>query len=1614
MADNLQITNPTGGMDKDSDYNYVDQNDYTDAINIRHITRDGNTTGDAETVYGNEFAWDSYVSGTNLVAAQNKYVRISIDATSNVNVDVTFYTSQNGVAISTGTTFAVLAGNIDQSITNCVFQMDADLTAGGYGLVTELSRDLVDTNTGSVVVEIGAGGTYTGIDWIIAFSDAAVTQSEVVQEAIPITYTGENIAIGSTDLLGNLFTFWTTRTTLPETRKVVGASNATPIVIIENEAHGLQDGDEVIIQGVPTNTNANGKWIVDVDPVLSNVYTLVGSAGNGTAESTISTITAQVGTGYCFITTSGAHGLVVGNEVYIVGVGGTTTANGLHNVVAVFSSTEFVIDVAAVGAYTSGGTAFRVSGAIHDANGYGEIWHAEKDNTDDTWDAVRLLGSVQFGFSTLKQIDCVAEINSGRTEIYFTDDYNFPRVFYYTGAYTEDGALNINGAGPNIYTYNDLDAQLNLFQYAPDVTIDLSQLQSGGSLESGNWRYLLRFSADDVNYTTFTQPSGLINVFSSDIGLPTGIRGDAPLTNTPKVNVIEASGIPTFFEYAELVGVHYVDGGVEVFSIKRNALDGSGSVTFYHYGSETTITNLDTAEIFEQRPDIQTALNILALDQRLLLANTTSMEDPDLTDWATAISYTVERAILDTTPTVGYGGEPVFGEYQNPENVENRVGYMINETYRFGIRLKYRDTDTWTAPYYIADITMNTANGLTDLSITDLSTPVNPPTLATSPNPYVIYPQFGSPDYGFVLPNGKTVREEFDKIEFVRVERNDNNKTILATGLAMLALDDGAGTFSTDPACLTQAAASAIYLTPSATYTGTSTERRLLYCMFPDTLLGGIDLELQSGDQVINVGNPTYQFLKKVALSGAGTRFDAVAAELYGDSVATDGTAEVVGVDALVYNAGTSIFSLSGNDYDPASNSAFNYASYYIAVDTELTDVNGVADYGIYYIQYYRPRANQYGGIETTRYITTGIIEDISTDTSFLPVYNVYGGDVFTQKATFMQTYTASAARYGQAVGFYAQNAVNSQMRQMGDDGSNEVALPRGNDPDDDWDVRINETGDYRNRELRAYDRGYNAQFLLGNEKGFDSNDTQIIDFPTRMWYSEVKPANSLLDNYRVFLPLQYKDLATSNGEILSLKGVNGELYTLQPRAFMRQFYNARATIEGGEDTSTIILGSTTVFSQDGRVISTRGTKHKWSVVKGRSSSGYDTLYWINSELKNAMKFDAGGTATVSEIKKMKSFFANNLTWADLVFTPADNFGIHGVWSERYGEVLWTIRANAVSSLPAWDVAASGGYSFGTAVTYSSGTPLSQRNFEQTGEIYTYKNVSAGNSAAPTDDTVWEHVAHTDPSYYNEYTVSYSELKDKWESFRSHKPTIYFQYKDLILSTRPLSNRGFVYEHDREFVCRWYEYVGEFQLTGSSITKDADTYTVVGVGTAFTTELQVGWEILDNSSPVASRYVIRSIESDTELTIDDYYILNYGLPSQETVGDAFTSAITFTRIYYPTQIEDAHLTPVVNLQAVISKIFEAQQYLIDEPPYRVDYTTPDHISYLDEDEFEQRNGLFVAPVKNDSTSNGLNSGDTSRLYGKWMLNKVAMRYLLYNKLFNFTTKVRYLHRMFNR
>ena len=115
---------------------------------------------------------------------------------------------------------------------------------------------------------------------------------------------------------------------------ITDATNASPIVIT-SAAHGLNNGDQVQIEGVGGNTAANGQFIVT--SVTANTFSLIGTAGNGNYTASTGTwtkfnpITDATNKSPIVITSNG-HGLRNGDRVRIQGVGGNEAANGIFTV----------------------------------------------------------------------------------------------------------------------------------------------------------------------------------------------------------------------------------------------------------------------------------------------------------------------------------------------------------------------------------------------------------------------------------------------------------------------------------------------------------------------------------------------------------------------------------------------------------------------------------------------------------------------------------------------------------------------------------------------------------------------------------------------------------------------------------------------------------------------------------------------------------------------------------------------------------------------------------------------------------------------------------------------------------------------------------------------------------------------------------------------------------------------------------------------------------------------------------------------------------------------------------------------------------------------------------
>ena len=645
----LQKIIPLGGLDKDNTCEYLREGDYVNAKNIRHITTD-TASGQAHIpIKGNKF-----VFSLPDITTQRKVWRFYTEQKNDIaelsflhpngNIFGTIYYNN-----STSTSFPILLNRNTTIFSQYAFLITAfqNFTFISFSYVVTDATPLAEK--GYIDMWFNA---IPAIDWVLSAIIQGTTtsiQTAITQESYDISLIGKPQIIGGSDLLGDVYLF-----SAPPKRD--------PITL------------EVTITGIAMNTNPVSIPDYIVYPTATGVYEL---------------------------TTDVPHGLTSGEE-FIISCPLQQQLNGTW-VADVVSPTQVILT-----SYYSNflpHTPPIKATFLRNQRCIGEIGVAEKDINTDIWNYTRLLRSKEWNFWTKKQPDIYVERNAEKDSIYWTDNYNVPRVMYYEKPFITDGAIKaINPKGT--YHYSTIADETRLLLANPNTKITFSQqYQSGGHLASGNWRYSFRFLTNELVGTEWSDLTNPINVFTSDTnGNPLNIIGDAPNKKTSKINELKITGIPAgCFEYIELAGINYVGDAVEGYIISRIPLNStSTSILLTHSGNETDIRNLDLSTLSTKNISIATAKNISVIDKRMVLSNLTLSQQKDLTSWAQQFKHNISYEVIPSTALPN--GSPISGEYQLPINVNNYVGYMYNETYRIGVKVKMRDSGLWTDAFWVDDI----------------------------------------------------------------------------------------------------------------------------------------------------------------------------------------------------------------------------------------------------------------------------------------------------------------------------------------------------------------------------------------------------------------------------------------------------------------------------------------------------------------------------------------------------------------------------------------------------------------------------------------------------------------------------------------------------------------------------------------------------------------------------------------------------------------------------------------------------------------------------------------------------------------------------------------------
>ena len=206
-----------------------------------------------------------------------------------------------------------------------------------------------------------------------------------------------------------------------------------------------------------------------------------------------------------------------------------------------------------------------------------------------------------------------------------------------------------------------------------------------------------------------------------------------------------------------------------------------------------------------------------------------------------------------------------------------------------------------------------------------------------------------------------------------------------------------------------------------------------------------------------------------------------------------------------------------------------------------------------------------------------------------------------------------------------------------------------------------------------------------------------------------------------------------------------------------------------------MLIGDGSVLSRDGQTLSSYGTHHKWSVVKGASPGGKDVIYWFNQENGLFMRFGADGTVVLSDRHGMRAFSANNTMWTDGQTTPSNFYGIRSVWDDRFKEAIWTFIGVRQTSGD-WVIGRK--YTPGEIVI---GNTTNNYPLDDIPDLYVCiadHNSNEGNepgSGSTQSIENWAAVTKDDKDFYTVFTLAFNELSNGFSTFYSHLPTTYLK-----------------------------------------------------------------------------------------------------------------------------------------------------------------------------------------------------------------------------------------------
>jgi hypothetical protein len=410
----------------------------------------------------------------------------------------------------------------------------------------------------------------------------------------------------------------------------------------------------------------------------------------------------------------------------------------------------------------------------------------------------------KLGFFKERRLDIQAERVGSQINFYWTDGNEKPRAMYldYSKVTTQNGFMYWEGGR---YEHNTIDEETAFFFKVSKGYIDeITVVNEGGSITAGNKRYTGRFLSEDLVASEFLYPTNPVNIYPIDTITPSLIHGaESNVITSKSVTMVVKNIPPNIYKFFELAVIEYVDDAFTTTIVQRYTIgDGDTQLNVSHVSKGQDNIPLGVNELVALFVKYVAAENIRIHDNRIVLSNLKEQVDLDLEAWALDIEHSLESKSIPALgnivksyheflddPALSPQPSPILkaltydlNENLDPLNTLNNTSYMFNDTYRFGIQVKWKNTGKWSAPYYVDDIrfdslatnvvgTRRTANNITS-NLTDSS----------NQNVFINYVKFSNINLDYLV-GGVPLRNLIDGFRFVRAERIPE---VLATGYFIL------------------------------------------------------------------------------------------------------------------------------------------------------------------------------------------------------------------------------------------------------------------------------------------------------------------------------------------------------------------------------------------------------------------------------------------------------------------------------------------------------------------------------------------------------------------------------------------------------------------------------------------------------------------------------------------------------------------------------------------------------------------------------------------------------------------------------------------------------------